>query len=185
LTRPQITTTAQGLQPSTVRTVIAATIDGRFVIEGRAHGQKGTVRGRPRPGIVRTGSNGGSVIPLRKKSLKLKRESTRLRQFGTMVLRPSALTRFTNPKATFPKSSYAARAACPRYVGGTSASTFMSRTRSKGRSSRRGGGSQKRCLPQNLSGLDRPRSDPGSRRRFPQGLRCASWVLGAHLMDWE
>jgi len=26
---------------------------------------------------VRTGSNGGSVIPLRKKSLKLKRESTR------------------------------------------------------------------------------------------------------------
>jgi hypothetical protein len=43
----------------------------------KAHGQQTTDCGCPRPGIVRTPSNGGSVIPLRKKDLKLKRESTR------------------------------------------------------------------------------------------------------------
>ena len=40
-----------------------------------------------------------------------------------------------------------------------------------------GGGSRKRCLQQHLSVLDPPRSGPGSRPRFPQGLLCESWVL--------
>jgi len=37
------------LQEPTGNAIIAATIDGRFVIKGRAHGQKGTVRGYPLP----------------------------------------------------------------------------------------------------------------------------------------